>query len=446
MRRLLARWRNAITLWLQAGCCSDRLPQAAPTPEELAATRAALATHLDGQILPFWVSPAVNHERFGGFVPHLDRRLRFTGETERGAIVQLRLLYTHAIAIARAKDASRQTELRGQYRRRLSFLVDHYRDDDTGGFFTLPDETSAAAREDMETRVQIHALYLLASVHRLIGCPQALDLARCAVALLREQARDERFGGYLSFFALPPDHPRNAVKPLQDHIHATLGLFRMHQVAPDDRQRTEIDTLLDLLIEKYEIGDRSGLMYNGLAFDWQPLPPDGSNVARTFFGHSAEAIWYATKIVRSLNIVRDDFTAWVTRVADALLEHGISRHGAAYSAGDYRGRPAALDSFWWAQAEMMVTFLRTYELTGTVRYYRTFEAIRDWTFRHLVPDTEGPWLPYRSAWGFRRARTRSGRHWQAGYHVARALLECEAALDRLARGDTSEGGEAAAFM
>jgi hypothetical protein len=83
----------------------------------------------------------------------------------------------------------------------------------------------------------------------------------------------------------------------------------------------------------------------------------------------------------------------------------------------------------------MVMLLRVYEITGDIRYWKAFEKVRIWTFRNVVSDNSGTWVAFTDRWGFRHARIRTGAYWQAGFHVTRALLQCERSLDRLiARG------------
>ncbi len=54
----------------------------------------------------------------------------------------------------------------------------------------------------------------------------------------------------------------------------------------------------------------------------------------------------------------------------------------------------------------------------------------------MVPDRSGAWVAFVNRWGFRRSPIRAGGHWQSGFHVTRALLQCMQSFDRIiARAD-----------
>ena len=71
--------------------------------------------HLDKEVLPFWVSTKVNNGAFGGYLRFLDGNLRSTGKVEEHVIVQLRLLYVHAVAVSRTADLDLKAEVLRRY-------------------------------------------------------------------------------------------------------------------------------------------------------------------------------------------------------------------------------------------------------------------------------------------------------------------------------------------
>jgi cellobiose epimerase len=394
--------------------------------------RLSLLEHLDQDVLPFWVSARINDEAHGGYLPHLDWNLRPTGAVERHFIVQLRLLYVHAVAISRAKGEELRTRLLDQYHRRFAFVRRRYEDARNGGFFSQPSDVDVGPKE---TSSQVHVVYLLSEVFLLIGHEEALELARAVFSLIDSAARDPVHGGYREHLGAASAHPRNVIKTLVVHMHMLLALTRLHQARPERIHLDRVEELASLLVSHFEIPNSRGNTYNALTLDWREIPPAGTTDTRTVYGHSAELIWYMLESARVLGKDVQKLGPWAARLADGLLRSGIRESGAVYFAGAYRGAAEDRTVWWWSQAEAMVAMLRVWEVTGEARYWDAFERIRDWTFRHIVRDRSGTWMAFTNRWGFQAAPLRAGGYWQSGYHATRALLACEQSLARLiARG------------
>ena len=417
-----------MTIFSAAGCNRVDLPDV----RTYNSIKNSLTEHLDKEVLPFWVSAKINDKAYGGYLPYLDKHLLPTGEAERHVIVQLRLLYVHAVDISRTADEGLKTRLLDQYHRKFTFLRTQYWDKEDGGFFDYPsDHRLKSLDSPKETRSQVHAIYFLAECYLLVDHKEALELARTIFSLIDGTGRDTVFGGYRSYYELSQDHSRNRVKSLGIQMHMLLALSRLHQATAKKVYTDRAQEIAEILVSRFEISGSRGNAYNALRYDWQEIPPNGELDTKTVYGHSAELIWYMLESAVVFNRDVQALRPWLTRFADALIESGISAGGAVYWTGAYRGKAEDKTVWWWAQAEAMVALLRVYEVTGDVRYWVAFEKIRFWTFRHMVPDHSGTWVAFTDRWGFRRAPIRAGGYWQSGFHVTRALLQCEQALDRL---------------
>jgi mannose/cellobiose epimerase-like protein (N-acyl-D-glucosamine 2-epimerase family) len=221
-----------------------------------------------------------------------------------------------------------------------------------------------------------------------------------------------------------------------------LALTRLYQAAAQKIYADRVNEIAAILASRFEIPGSRGNAYNALTYDWQEIPPDGEPETspdgeldtKIVYGHSAELIWYMIESATAFNRDVLALSPWLTRLTDALLDSGVSSRGAVYWTGDYRGKADDKTIWWWSQAETMIALLRVYEVTGDAKYWKAFEKVRLWTFRHVVPDRSGTWVAFTDRWGFRRAPLRAGGHWQTGFHVTRALLQCEQSLDRLIGG------------
>ncbi len=417
-----------MTFFSRAGCNRVELPDA----RVYESIRNSLTEHLDQDVLPFWISGKINDPSYGGYLPFLDRRLLPTGRVEGHVIVQLRLLYVHAVAISRMAEPSLRAEILTQYRRRFAFLTKQYWDDKHGGFFDYPpDKRAAPVGSVKQTQSQVHAIYFLAESHLLIGNEEALEMAKAIFSLTDHGGHDTLYGGYTGYYELSHDHPDNKLKSLGIQMHMLLALSRLNQATAEQIYIDRVQEIANILLTRFEIPGSAGNAYNSLTNAWQEIPPNGELETKTVYGHSAELVWYMLESARLFDHDVEPLRPWLTRLTGALLANGVSRRGAVYWAGDYRGVAQNRTIWWWAQAEMMIALLRVYEAIGDVRLWDAFQKVRIWTFRRLVCGHSGTWVAFIDRWGLRQARTRAGGHWQTGFHVTRALLQCEQSLDRL---------------
>ncbi len=133
-----------ISTWLLflSGDCNRRYP---PNTGTYKVVRQSLLEHLDKEVLPFWVSTKVNNEAWWGYLPFLDGNLRPTGKVQEHVVVQLRMLYVHAVAVSRTTDLDLKAELLRRYQGKFAFLKRQYLDEMSGGFFDSSYDTRAGS-------------------------------------------------------------------------------------------------------------------------------------------------------------------------------------------------------------------------------------------------------------------------------------------------------------
>jgi len=124
--------RFACILFMTLFVTADRNRLDPPNANAYKSIKDFLIEHLDNEVLPFWVSAKLNNNTFGGYLPFLDKNLEPTGELQEHVIVQLRVLYVHAVAISRTADGELQAKLFRQYQRKFAFLRQTYWDEKNG--------------------------------------------------------------------------------------------------------------------------------------------------------------------------------------------------------------------------------------------------------------------------------------------------------------------------
>ena len=176
-------------------------------------------------------------------------------------------------------------------------------------------------------------------------------------------------------------------------MHMLLALTRLYQAIPARIYVDRFEEIFEILKTRFVIPGSRGNVYNALLYNWREIPPDGKIETKTVYGHSAELIWYLLEGAAVFNKDVQSLIPWLTRLTNALLDSGVSRYGAVFFTGTYRGSVEDRTIWWWVQAETMIALLRVYERTRDKRYWMAFEKVRSWTFRYMVPDRSGPgWL------------------------------------------------------
>jgi mannobiose 2-epimerase len=101
-------------------------------------------------------------------------------------------------------------------------------------------------------------------------------------------------------------------------------------------------------------------------------------------------------------------------------------NGGIFSSG-YFGQPAdSRQKSWWAQAELLVSALTMWRLTGDAQYFRVFEKTWQYLDKYQIDWNVGEWYDTVAIDG-----TPSGdkaHAWKAAYHNGRAMIESIALL------------------
>ena len=423
----IAVFGGLITVLLCSGCAS---PPTVPR-HELERVGWQVRTRLEDQSLPFWTSRRLLKDAYRGFLPVLDESLEPTGDTTRNMVVYLRGVYGFAVGVNHGRLGLERKRMSDELDRRLAYLASNYWDSEAGGFLWELNSAGIPAGLHKGTLGQVYAIYVLAETYRLTQRAEALDLARRTFAVVDATGHDTSHGGYLANYERSPESDENRVKSGGLQMHMMLALATLYGVDPKPVYRERLEELLKILTDRFEIPNSGGNAYYALERDWSVIPADDSLNTTTCYAHNAELVWYAYEAVRVLGRDAADFLPWMSRLTEAILENGVSKDGAVFFTGPYRGRATNQTVYWWAQSEAMIVLLRMYELTGQIRYWNNFHRVWDWTQRYMIIDDSGAWVAFVDGDGKRLSEFRTGGNWKAGLHAIRALSMCDVMLQRL---------------
>ena len=385
-----------------------------------------LKAELTGNILPFWMTHAVDGVN-GGFYGALTNDLEVHNEVPRSAILCARILWTYATAYRRLGDR----EYLLMARRAYDYLKGVFLDPEYGGLYWTVDYQGKAVFTRKHHYAQAFGIYGLSEYYRATGLPESLGLAQALFQLLEKHAYDPVYGGYIEGSGRKweqltdmrlSDRDLNSRKSMNTMLHILEAYTNLLRVWDDAVLKAQHRALIDTF-QKHIVNRLTG--HFKLFFDdqWNLLLENVS------FGHDIEGSWL---LWEAADAQGDPDLAMKVRetavhLAAAVYENGLEPDGSLpYEAGPH----GLVDSHksWWVQAEAMLGFHNAYQLTGQVRFAQA--ARRSWVYIQdkLIDRKYGDWLKRLYQDGTPDNNTYKVGPWECPYHSSRACFEM---IDRL---------------
>ena len=303
-------------------------------------SRAELRAHLTDELLPLWERHGLDRAR-GGYWNRLGTELRPTPDGFKRLLVHTRQIY----AFSRAAELGAGDWARVAANHGLEFLVGHFWDSRSGGWFT----TTSDAGEPLDRRKDLYghafAIFALAEHHRIAHEPESLRLALETLALVRERLADKKHGGYFEGASedwRPVDEPRRQ----NPHMHLVEALLALHAAAP---------------------GERGQLVEPGHGFEWYAL------------------------LRRAVELgAHPRLIPLAERLRGFAERHGVDRDGGVFDEIARSGAPRATDQRLWPQTERLKALAsRLRRFPDPVARKELEAALLRCAARYLDPATRG---------------------------------------------------------
>ena len=394
--------------------------------------RDALQEELDCNILGFWADHAVD-EHHGGFIGRMSNTNKIEVEAPKGLILNTRILWTFSAAYR----VFGKTHYLDFAQRALAYLKDYFLDREHV-FFWLLDHQGRLMDDKKRVYGQAFAIYALAEYHRATGDTEALQLAKNLFAIVEASARDNVYLGYLETYnrdwSIADDlrlseKDMDVAKSMNTHLHLLEAYTNLYRIWKDDLLRQRLTELISVF-QTHIIDEKNHHFI--LFFDelWQPQS-DGIS-----FGHDIEGSWLLTEAAEVLGIESDSTCVNEAAVAmtRATLEEGLeSDGGLLYEAGPEGIRHT--DRHWWPQAEAVVGFLNSYQLTKEQLFLDV--SLKCWNYiqQHLIDSEFGEWYWKVSREGIPDMEEPKISEWKGPYHNSRMCFEVLARLDIITASD-----------
>jgi mannobiose 2-epimerase len=370
-------------------------------------------------ILSYWKDHAVDHGN-GGFFGKVNNENIVDASAVKGSVLNGRILWTFSAAYSHLKQES-HLELA---RRAYNYLGDFFIDPEFGGVYWTVDAKGRPA----ETKKQVYAcafvLYGLAEYYHASSDEQALEQAIQLYYTIVSRAYDKEYGGYYEAFSREwneiPDQrlsgkDANEKKSTNTNLHVVEAFANLYKIWPDKDLKKQIQDLIMIFLKKIMGTDNHHLQ---LFFDrqWKNKPMSIS------YGHDIEAAWLLPECAEIIDdqYLAGELTKSAIHLANAAM-NGLDEDGALLYEYDLHKKKLIREKHWWPQAEALVGFIHTWQITGETRYADA--ALSCWEFikKQLICPT-GEWY-----WGVNSNgpiidEDKIGL-WKCPYHNSRACLE-----------------------
>ncbi len=388
---------------------------------------------LNENIVPFWRNKSLDLEH-GGYTINFGPK----GELKEGAtkmiVTQSRMVWLFS-RLARAgydeKKHLKAAEL--GYR----FLKEKMWDADYGGFYWEVDLTGDKKLNPKKHLYgQAFALYSISEYYLASKRMDALKFANRIFELLEAKCHDKEYGGYIEFFnedwtAPPADElcymgVPSGLKLMNTHLHLLEAMTTFYRASKLPLARERLIELINIQSNAVVRKD-IGACTDKYDRNWKPRLE--GDYARVSYGHDIENVWLLIDACNAAGISNQPFVDLYRVLFEYSLKYGYDKgRGGFYDSGAFNASADKRDKVWWVQAEAIVSALYMHRLTGDAKYVPVFENTLGFIEKHLVDWENGEWHWAVSDEG--RPIGDKANAWKAGYHNARAMIECLEMLRR----------------
>lgn len=376
---------------------------------------------LVNNILPFWLN-RMTDETNGGFYGRITGEEVLMAETEKGAVLNTRILWTFSSAYRLLK----KDEYLAAATRAKRYLIDHFYDKDFGGIFWSLDYKG----QPLDPKKQIYALgfaiYGLSEYHRATGDEEALTYAIRLFESIEEHSFDHIKNGYSEALTRQwdemadmrlSDKDENERKTMNTHLHILEPYTNLFRVWKDKRLERQLRNLIVLFTDKI-LNLKTGHLELFFNDDWV------SKYRIVSYGHDIEASWliHEAALVLGDEVLLEKTEPLVEYIA-AAADEGLTAEGSMIYETLLDTEKTDADRHWWVQAENVVGHINLYQHFGDE--VAMLKAIRCWEYikEQIIDRKNGEWHWSVRADGTINTEDDKAGFWKCPYHNGRMCME-----------------------
>ena len=385
--------------------------------------RAEASQELTQNILPYWMNKMVD-EAHGGFYGRRNGNDELIELSDKGVILNTRILWTFSHACRVLIDSPERKSYRTIAERAFNYVTENFTDPDNGGLYWMVNFQGKPVYTKKQIYAQAFGIYSFTEYFCATGDQVALDQAIKLYQVLEKHSYDQVAGGYLEAFDRDwtlledlrlSDKDANERKTMNTHLHVLESYTNLYACWKNSQLGQQLKRLIIIFLDKIINKDH----HLHLFFDdhWKVK----SSVIS--FGHDIEASWLLQEAAEILDdpILIDRTKDAAIKIVRAVEDQGMTEQGALINEIHEDGSRDT-DIHWWPQAEALVGFVNAWQITGDESYLAKTDTLWSFIKNHVI-DSQGEWH-----WRLNknnqviRTEDKAGP-WKCPYHNGRACME-----------------------
>lgn len=378
-------------------------------------------------ILIYWIQHTLDRKK-GGFYGAVDFNNKPDKKASKGIVLNSRILWTFSAATLYGLE-----EYEVIADRAFDYIKEHFFDTEYGGVYWSVNATGTVKEYKKQIYGLAFCIYGLSEYYKLSKNPEALKMSIELFSLIEKHSYDELNGGYVEAFTRDwkeiddlrlSEKDANEKKTMNTHLHIIEAYANLYEVWKDDLLKEKIKDLLRIFQEKI-IDPNSDHLHLFMDEQWNVKSSSYS------FGHDIEAAWLLLECAQTIDDAEeiDLFKKQAVLLSEAASE-GLDQDGGLFQEENFKKNILQKEKHWWPQAEAMVGFFNTWEITGDFSWL--LKSIKSWEFvdQHLKDVKNGEWF-----WGLDEKgdliKEDKAGFWKCPYHNARACMEVISRIKRV---------------
>ena len=371
-------------------------------------------------ILDYWLKNTIDKEN-GGFIGEINHQNVINNNSEKGAVLNARILWSFSAAYAVEKNP----EYLKTAKRAFQYIKDYFFDKEFGGIFW----SLQADGKPKDTKNQIYAIafviYGLSEFYKIFKNEDALELAQSLFYKIELYSKDYKNKGYLEAFTRDwqeiedlrlSEKDANEKKTMNTHLHIVEAYANLYLIWPNPKLKDSIKEILEV-IDIYFIDKDSWHLKLFFDENWKEKEDVIS------YGHDIEAAWLLQWCAEAIEdeVLIKNYQKYAVAFADATKE-GLDADGGLWYEYEPKEQKLIAEKHWWPQAELWIGMINAWQLTQNEEFLEITEKNFEFVEKYIIDHKNGEWI-----WGVYAdyspiLKDKAG-FWKCPYHNSRACIE-----------------------
>jgi cellobiose epimerase len=373
-----------------------------------------------GSILSWWSQHMIDAAN-GGFYGSVNNENVPDTTAAKGIVLNSRILWTFSAAYNFTNEKSHLEIAERAFR----YIINHFVDHENGGVYWSVDATGKMLNGKKQIYGLAFCLYGLSEFYKTNRNGMALQFAKELFNTIEQYSHDRIKGGYIEAFSREwgeaedlrlSDKDSNERKTMNTHLHIIEAYANLYTIWPDKFLKERIGRLLEVF-DRHFINKENNHLNLFMNDDWE--------VQSTLisYGHDIEAAWLLQESaeIAGYKLYEERFKELAILLAEAAIE-GLDRDGGLWYEYEPAENKFIKEKHSWPQAEAMIGFYNTYQLTGNTKYLDHSYSSWDFIKENILDKKNGEWH-----WGVYEdgsvMQKEKAGFWKCPYHSGRACLE-----------------------